>query len=506
MLPQQQLLKRGLVIAAFALSCFGLLVFLWTTFGGPVPLAAKGYRVHADFQQATQLAAQADVRISGVHVGHVVNLKPSPDGRTRSVIEIDPKYAPLRQDVRARLRAKSLIGETYVELTPGSRDVPIIPDGGRIPTTQVTPSVQLDDIMQAFQPKVRRAFQVWMQEQALAGAGRGRDISDTIAQFAPLEEQATDLLTILHRQAPQLTQLVSGTGQVFSSISERNGQLSSLIRNSNKVFTTIGNRDDDFAATWKAFPTFQRESRKLLAQLHGFINRTDPLITQLTPAFRELSTTFEETEKLAPDLKALMVGVDSAQRAGEKGLPATSQFLGDLTPFFGALDPALANLNPILGYAGAYQSDLLGLVANITAATQAFDVFDDKFGVRRQHTARAMAVINYDALSNNYPHQLPSARKNPYQAPGLALKQLNAGTATDVKSGILTYDNRQCTAAPWPTILDGPGVTKRSLDTLRDTIFFGTLNPIATPCTQAPKRGSGTQFPQLVQDATPTIP
>ena len=88
MLPQQQLLKRGLVIAAFALSCFGLLVFLWTTFGGPVPLAAKGYRIRADFEQATQLAAQADVRVSGVHVGHVVSLKTSPDGRTRAIIEI----------------------------------------------------------------------------------------------------------------------------------------------------------------------------------------------------------------------------------------------------------------------------------------------------------------------------------------------------------------------------------------------------------------------------------
>ena len=41
--------SRGALAAviAFALSCFGLLFYLWVTFGGPVPLAAHGYRFSA---------------------------------------------------------------------------------------------------------------------------------------------------------------------------------------------------------------------------------------------------------------------------------------------------------------------------------------------------------------------------------------------------------------------------------------------------------------------------
>ena len=497
MLPQQQLLRRGLTIAAFALSCFGLLVYLWTTFGGPVPLAAQGYRVRVDFEAATQLAAQADVRISGVHVGHVQSLRTSPDGRTRSVLQIDPQYAPLRADVKALLRAKSLIGETYVELTPGTPTAPRIPDGGHILTSNVSPSVQLDDIMQAFQPKVRRAFGTWMQELAVTGAGRGRDISDSLAQFAPLEEQATELLTILNREAPQLTSLIGGTGRVFAAISARDGQLRSLVQNSGRVFATTAARNKELSATFVAFPTFQRESRKLLTTLHGFINRTDPVISQLTPAFHELSTSFVDLKALAPDLEALITGVGTAQAAGVKGLPATSRFLNDLTPFLGALDPALANLNPLLGYVGAYQQDLLATIANITAATQP-SIADDQFH-RNLHNARALAVINYDALTS-YQKQLTSARKNPYTAPGVALADLTQN------GGPATFDNRQCTSALWPSISDGPGVTQRSLDTLRQTIFYGTLNPVAPPCRLAAKRGGGTQFPQLVQDATPTTP
>ena len=39
-------------MVVFALSCFGLLLFLWLAFGGPIPLKPKGYRVSASFAEA----------------------------------------------------------------------------------------------------------------------------------------------------------------------------------------------------------------------------------------------------------------------------------------------------------------------------------------------------------------------------------------------------------------------------------------------------------------------
>ena len=75
------------MIAVFALSCFLILTYLWTSFGGPTPISAKGYRFQADFDEATQLADNADVRISGVTVGHVKKLE-QVDETTRVEIEI----------------------------------------------------------------------------------------------------------------------------------------------------------------------------------------------------------------------------------------------------------------------------------------------------------------------------------------------------------------------------------------------------------------------------------
>ena len=124
-------LGRIAAMVIFALSCFGLLLFLWLAFGGPIPLKPKGYRFQVSFPEATQLAKEADVRISGVPVGKVKTIEPdTKTGLTVAAIEMDSQYAPVKSDAKAMLRQKTLLGETYVELTPGSPDAKPIAENG----------------------------------------------------------------------------------------------------------------------------------------------------------------------------------------------------------------------------------------------------------------------------------------------------------------------------------------------------------------------------------------
>ena len=98
---------RIAAMVVFALSCFGLLLFLWLAFGGPVPLKPKGYRVSVSFAEATNLATEADVRISGVPVGKVKTVEPDlKTGRSFATLQIDERFAPISKDVRAILRQK----------------------------------------------------------------------------------------------------------------------------------------------------------------------------------------------------------------------------------------------------------------------------------------------------------------------------------------------------------------------------------------------------------------
>src|SRR4051794_16896573 len=256
MQKQAPSLGRIFVMVAFALSCFGLLLFLWLAFGGSIPLKPKGYEVKIPFREATSLANEADVRISGVPVGKVKTIKLNRDGLNIATIQLDPKYAPLPSDARAILRQKTLLGETYVELTPGSPTAPKLKEDGTLRPAQVSPTVELDEIFRAFDDKTRQSFQVWMQSLAQGVNGRGQDISDAIGNLPAFATDTNDLLKVLVVQEGGVSRLVRNTGQVFSALSERRGQLSGLITNANAVFQTTADKNQQLADTFRIFPTF----------------------------------------------------------------------------------------------------------------------------------------------------------------------------------------------------------------------------------------------------------
>src|SRR5436305_4577403 len=136
-------LTRVLTMVLFALSCVGLLLFLWLSFGGTVPFNPEGYRIKISFPNAGQLAQQADVRIAGVNVVKVLEKSLDPQGNsTIATIQIDRKYVPIRQDARAILRLKTIIGETYVEITPGSPSCKRVADGGLLRRGRAPPAVK----------------------------------------------------------------------------------------------------------------------------------------------------------------------------------------------------------------------------------------------------------------------------------------------------------------------------------------------------------------------------
>src|SRR5215216_656383 len=316
-------------MVVFALSCFGLLLFLWLAFGGPIPFQPKGYQFRINFPEATQLANEADVRISGVPVGKVKKVEPK-SGTSQATIQLDPKFAPIPKDSKAILRQKTLLGETYVELTPGNPGSKKVAEGGMLDKTQVAPTVELDEILRAFDPKTRAAFQSWMQSQAQAIDGYGRDLNDALGNLGPFAEDAAVLVDILNRQEGAVSRLVSNTGVVFEALTERDGQLRSLIENSNRVFATTAARDRDLQDAFRALPTFERESQATLRRLSEFSVDTNPLVTQLRPAARELSPTLQDLSGLAPDLKRLFIELNPLIDASKTGFPAAEQVLRDL--------------------------------------------------------------------------------------------------------------------------------------------------------------------------------
>jgi phospholipid/cholesterol/gamma-HCH transport system substrate-binding protein len=428
------------VAVAFAFSCFGLLLFLWTTFGGPVPLKPEGYRIEVPVDEGTQLAVESDVRISNVSVGKVKSIELANSGPNRDLgvatIEIDSRYAPIPANTRAMLRQKTLLGETYVELTQGDRDGPKLAEGASLPRAQVQPSVQLDEIFRTFDPRTRAAFQTWMQELAIASSGRGADLSAAIANLAPFAEDTNRLLRVLDTQQGAVQQLIRNTGEVFGALSERQGQLQGLIRNSGVVFHTTAVRNRDLEATFRALPTFLTESRLTLNRLESFSLNANPLITQLHPSARLLSANLKNVAKVAPSFKDFFVGLRKLAKRAETGLPALRQLLdSDLPPLLNEITPFSRQITPIVQGVGRYQSDVTGFLGNVASSLNATGTIETGQNI---HYIRSSAPLYPESLGVFSPHRLSYSRTNPYPAANSALKVIN---------GLDTFETAPCSSA-----------------------------------------------------------
>src|SRR3954452_19993437 len=358
-------LPKLLTMVVFALTCFGLLLFLWLSFGGPIPLKPKGYRVKVAFPEATQLGIEADVRVAGVSVGKVVkkDVDPAHPNRTVATLQLENKFSPLSQDARGILRQKTLLGETYVQLRPGNPKGPKVAENGWLADSHVAKTVELDEIFQALDPVTRRAFQNWQQSLAMGlGPGatsRGRDLNDSFGNLPGFAQDATDVLQVLDEQSAEVQRLVKNTGVVFGALNENQAQLHNLTTNSSDVFEATQKEKEALAETFKIFPTFLDESKATFAKLETFSKNTDPLIQQLRPAMRDLKPTLRDTRALAPDLERLFRNLDPLIKVSRTGLPALRDVLNSTQPVLGQLQPFLENLNPILQWL-EYNQRLVG--------------------------------------------------------------------------------------------------------------------------------------------------
>jgi phospholipid/cholesterol/gamma-HCH transport system substrate-binding protein len=432
-----------LIIAGFALSCFGILLFLWVTFGGPTPFKAKPYQVNIPFNEATTLAEQSDVRISGVNVGKVQSIALAPNGKQAlATVDIDDKYAPLPESTRAILRTKTLLGETYIELTPGSREGPQLADGGTVPEANVAQSVQLDEIFRTFNSKTRAAFQSWMQEAAVAINGQGQSLSYAIGEFEPTFTEFDKLFRTLDTQRVAVGQLFRNGATTFRALRGREGELASLIQSSNAVFQTTATRERDIEALFRAFPTFLDESRLTLDRLKAFALNTDPLMRQLVPAAEQLSPTLISFAKLAPEAKGFFEGLKPVIERAPTGFAAGRKlFRDEFPPLLRALDPFLRNLNPILTGLNLYKHEITSFFGNITAVTNAELTVENAAG-EHLHFLRTMGPLTPETVST-YQNRLAINRNSAYSPPQWAKNLLG---------GLPSFDTRQCSSGITATL------------------------------------------------------
>ena len=112
----------------------------------------EGYEVVANFDRIDGLQPGADVKISGVRVGSIVDQNLNPETFLAEVrISLDPSVQ-LPTDTVAVVSSESMLGGKFLSLEPGG-ELEVIPAGGTILYTQSTPGLEqlLGQVIYGFQ-------------------------------------------------------------------------------------------------------------------------------------------------------------------------------------------------------------------------------------------------------------------------------------------------------------------------------------------------------------------
>ena len=244
-------------------------------------------------------------------------------------MEIDHRFAPIGRDAHAILRQKSLLGETYVEITPGSPGGPKLADGGTLAARERRRHGRARRGLPRVRPGDARGL------PAVAPRGRHRHHRQLRARLQRLARErravlqgGADLLRPLAEQEVALRRVFRDTGRVFHAVSREDGQLRGLITDGDATFGALASRDDALAETFQIFPTFLRETRATVRRLEAL--RPEHRPARARPALSRRATsrpTLRDLGDLSPDLEKLFNAHPSARarvedgRAGRHALP-----------------------------------------------------------------------------------------------------------------------------------------------------------------------------------------
>ncbi|WP_249009920.1 MlaD family protein [Conexibacter sp. DBS9H8] len=443
-------LKAISISIGFALSCVGLIIFVWVAFGGSVPLAPQGYRVSAVFNETGLLVPNADVRLAGVNVGKVVSVRPE---GTKSLVlmDLEQRFVPIPADTRAILREKTLLGEAYVELSSGNRSGPKLADGGTIPNAQVGSTQQLDQVLNAFTPRVQREFQAFLGGTGAALAGRGQDLNDAFGNLGPAASELDALAGVLNGQGPALSAMVRDSGTVLSVLGQRGSQLGSLVSSGDAVVSATSAEGRSLTAAVRAFPAFLVRVRSGLVAVNRTLGVLRPSLDALSPVVGLVRPALVDLTGLSGSLVSLLARTPAVFGEAERVLPDVTRFLSGLKPAVDTVLPFAEQVVPVINVVSDYRSQLVLGMADLAAILQArsaanttSDALGEPVGVANY--VRQVLTFGPDSAFGQSTRN-PAVRSNTYFAPGALAAIGNGGEASASCAGTGT-GNVPCRLQP----------------------------------------------------------
>jgi phospholipid/cholesterol/gamma-HCH transport system substrate-binding protein len=357
--------RGGLTPVAAGAVLIALLVLI-TYFGFTKDIPFKrGYQIQGVFETANNVRPGSPVRIAGVNVGKVKKVERLGSGEAAVVtMELADSARPIHKDATLKIRPRIFLeGNFFVDLEPGTPSAPELDDNDRIPPTQTSAPVQLDQVLTSLQYDARVDLQDVLrnygdalkrkptpredadQDPDVRGEDAAKALNDSLRYSGEaLRNTALANQALLGTQPGDLHQLIDAFGTVAGALDRNEEALKSLVTNFNvtvaafasesgnlqasirRLEPTLRSANAAFASLNRAFPPARAFAREILPGVRTTpetIDAARPWVRQFTLLLgprelrglaRELQPTTAALARLTDDSIALLPQIDKVNR------------------------------------------------------------------------------------------------------------------------------------------------------------------------------------------------
>jgi virulence factor Mce-like protein len=269
------------------------------------------YRISVEVPNAASLVEGNEVRSGGKRVGTIDGIVAKQRGAqvyAELDLKLDKTIQPLRDDARVTVRPRSPLGLKYLELVPGRRGRPI-PDGGRLPIARAQPTVELDEVIDAFDRQTRLAAARALDQGGPALAGRGADFNQFVADSPELLLRLGHVARNLADPRTGLRSALRGLARVVEELAPVAPQLASMIAGANRTLAALESVSPQLSATLGELPPTELEGIRTLAAARPVLREARLLVHDVRPGIEVLPTAAARVHA------ALQTGIPVLRRA-----------------------------------------------------------------------------------------------------------------------------------------------------------------------------------------------
>ena len=243
-----------------AVSIAVLLALLIVAFkAGDLPVIGGGDTYYANFSEAGGLQPDDEVRIAGVRVGKVTEVKLDGD-HVRVAFKVDTP-SQFGSETGAQIKVKTLLGSMFLALTPAGPGQ--LKQDSTIPVSRTQSPY---DVVQAFQGLANRAEQINTDQLAKSLNTLADLTKDTPAAFRGTLRGLSRLSETVASRNQQIGELLQNLDHVSGVLADHDQDLVKLMRDSDVLLRALVARREAVHRLLVSTATFSAEITKLVRQ------------------------------------------------------------------------------------------------------------------------------------------------------------------------------------------------------------------------------------------------